>query len=1055
MKTDEPAAAPGWRDIDRAVEAFERAYSRDGAAVPAAFCPPPGDALHLPVAAELVRADLEFAARAGRSKRLDDYRAVFPALFADPQALAGVAFEEYRLRRQAGEAVNPDDYRARYGVDPSAWAAGERSGPAGVGNGPPRDRLGVTGLFAGLPAAARAAARDLELEAGRFPEPGAEVVGFRLVRELGRGAFARVYLAEQADLAGRFVALKLSTKLVAEAQTLARLQHTNIVPVYSIHRAGRFHVVCMPYLGSATLADVLHRLRDQGPVPLTAEGLVGTVTDRKGDSTLTEQGPPAAGAERLTPPPAPPPPPAFTGPLDALRRRTHVDAALWIGAELADGLAHAHDRGIVHRDLKPANVLLSDEGRPMLLDFNLARDARATDVVGGLVGGTPSHMAPEQLAAVAGAPAVIDARSDVYALGLILYELLTGRPPHPVAQGRFRDQIAQLRAARSAPPPPARARNPAVTPAVDAILARCLAPEPADRYPSARHLREDILLHLDNRPLRHTREPSARERARKALRRNPWLKSAPFLAAVLLAVTGIGVGGYVYRTRQLERAEAVSGLAGFRRDAAAARARLVVPNPTATELADGLSSARRALSRYGLPDAEGWDQAPGVARLSSADRDDLRRDLGDVAFLAAGYAHVRAARAADPAARRSALDEALALNRLAADLAPDATLPFVRAQAAQVLAAAGRADEARAARAAAGELPVRAEHLRWALGNLFTANRHREAAALLRAWEPAGRGFPWYWRARGRCHAEFGEWAEAAACYTAALALRPDDPAAPHADRGGARLSLRDFAAARDDYDAAIRLRPDDPVLYRDRAQARLGLGDYNGAVADLDHAGALDPGHTRVFFMRSRVWARAGDQAAARREADEGLKRTPGDELSWVARGLARRAHDPAGAIADFDQALKLNPTSRPALQNTANVLAEQLGRTEDAIAVLDRLIEAHPDSVNARAGRGVLLARLGKREPAHADAAAALTLDAAPFTRYQVAGIYARTSKDHPADRTEALRLLASALRDKEGLSYVPTDQDLDPLRADPEFQKLVEAAKSLEVTAAPARR
>jgi tetratricopeptide (TPR) repeat protein len=191
---------------------------------------------------------------------------------------------------------------------------------------------------------------------------------------------------------------------------------------------------------------------------------------------------------------------------------------------------------------------------------------------------------------------------------------------------------------------------------------------------------------------------------------------------------------------------------------------------------------------------------------------------------------------------------------------------------------------------------------------------------------------------------------------------------------------------------------------------------------------------------------------AEARREFEAGLKKTPGDERSWVARGQARRNADPAGALADLDQALKLNPASRDAMQTKANVLSSKLGRTADAVAVLDALVEAHPDYLGGRAGRGVLLARLGKRDTALADAAAVLKANPPPLIRYQVAGIFALTSETHPADRAEALRLLASAFRDNEGLSYVPTDPDLDPIRDDPDFRKLVDAARTLEAAAEP---
>src|SRR5205814_5209293 len=100
-----------------------------------------------------------------------------------------------------------------------------------------------------------------------LPEPGATFVGFRLVEELGRGAFGRVYLARQGDLAGRPVALKVACDIAGESQKLAQLQHPNIVPVYSLHRAGPFQAACMPYLGRTTLAQVVKHLADRPSLP--------------------------------------------------------------------------------------------------------------------------------------------------------------------------------------------------------------------------------------------------------------------------------------------------------------------------------------------------------------------------------------------------------------------------------------------------------------------------------------------------------------------------------------------------------------------------------------------------------------------------------------------------------------------------------------------------------------------------------------------------------------------------------------------------------------------
>ena len=127
------------------------------------------------------------------------------------------------------------------------------------------------------PAAALRMARAMS----RFPEPGQEFLGFRLLKELGQGAFGRVYLAEQASLAGRRVVVKIATDIFGESQTLARLQHTNIVPIYSLHRAEDFQAVCMPYYGSTTLADVLGTIRSGATPPASGKVLISTLNNRK------------------------------------------------------------------------------------------------------------------------------------------------------------------------------------------------------------------------------------------------------------------------------------------------------------------------------------------------------------------------------------------------------------------------------------------------------------------------------------------------------------------------------------------------------------------------------------------------------------------------------------------------------------------------------------------------------------------------------------------------------------------------------------------------------
>src|SRR5262249_37753388 len=126
--------------------------------------------------------------------------------------------------------------------------------------------------------------------------------------------------------------------------------------------------------------------------------------------------------------------------LTMLEGLDYVRAVLWVASRIAEGLAHAHEHGILHRDLKPAHILLSDEGQPMLLDFGVAEDTKlGAGVAAALVGGTLPYMAPEHLDACRGGAGAVTAQSDVYALGVILFELLTGRHPFAVARNVTKD----------------------------------------------------------------------------------------------------------------------------------------------------------------------------------------------------------------------------------------------------------------------------------------------------------------------------------------------------------------------------------------------------------------------------------------------------------------------------------------------------------------------------------------------------------------------------------------------------------------------------------------
>jgi tetratricopeptide (TPR) repeat protein len=230
-----------------------------------------------------------------------------------------------------------------------------------------------------------------------------------------------------------------------------------------------------------------------------------------------------------------------------------------------------------------------------------------------------------------------------------------------------------------------------------------------------------------------------------------------------------------------------------------------------------------------------------------------------------------------------------------------------------------------------------------------------------------------------------------------------------------------------------------------ERAFAREAVHDLPGAIADVTKALGTRGATTRLFFIRARLRDANGDKVGAAADRAEGMRQVPSDDLSWVARAEARMATDPEAALADVNEALKLTPISMFGLQLKAHLLSERLGRPDEAIRSLDKAVEYFPEYAKAVAGRGVLLARAGRRAEAIRDAEVALLRDGKPPNLYQVGCIYALTAKSERADRLKAFELLWAALRTGFGIDMVDTDSDLDPIRKEPEFRRLVAAAKA----------
>jgi serine/threonine protein kinase len=655
-----------------------------------------------------------------------------------------------------------------------------------------------------------------------LPEVGETLGDFLLMAELGRGARGRCFLAAQPSLSYRQVVVKVTPFDQAEHLSLARLQHTHIMPLYSEHEfpARRLRALCMPHLGGATLARILAELGEMPPDRRSGQSLLNVLDRAQQASPWPQSG--ESPARRF------------------LARSSYVHAVCWIGACLADALQYAHDRGLVHMDIKPSNILVTTDGQPMLLDFHLARPPISMgELPADGVGGTPGYMSPEQEAMVSAMDtgwailSGIDARSDLYSLGRVLAEMLAPDVP--------RDE-----AARS---PRSWRFIPEVSTGLVDVIRKCLAIEPGERYPDAASLAEDLRRHMADLPLRGVRNRSLSERWRKWCRRQPdalfrvkallaasfaaltivaavWLT---FLAPRLRAASGALREGtalldrrdYPGAAKVLTRGSAlIEGLPGgevLSRDLASAlrltdrleevdrlhrlvdRLRLAEsatnrPVPSAREVerhCRALWEARRSLlERAGTPLNPGLEQQ-------------LRDDLLDLAVIGS---NLRVSLETEPRRHADAhraglrlLDEAEAL------FGPSHVLYLARQAHA---AALGLSDLASAAARGASRVPPRT------------------------AWEHD---------AAGRVLLAAGDLARAEAAFERALALRPQD-LWPNFHQGVCAFRLGRYEEALNAFRVCVALAPERAECFYNRALAYTALGRTAEATRDRARARSLDP---------------------------------------------------------------------------------------------------------------------------------------------------------------------------------------------------------------------
>ncbi len=766
---------------------------------------------------------------------------------------------------------------------------------------------------------------------------------YEILGELGRGAMAVVYRARDRSL-GREVALKVLrheyaghqaavSRMIREARAIASLNHPNIVRLHDLSEEVPPYLV-MELVKGRTLAQALAA----GGWPLRAR-------------------------------------------LEALE-------------QVARALDAAHRQGIVHRDLKPENVMIDGAGRAVVMDFGLAHLASSASRLtrSGAVLGTPLYMAPEQ---VRGESRRIDGRTDVYALGVILYEMLAGRVPFtgPAAPETY-DRIL-----RSEPAPPGRGRK-GVAPDLETISLKALEKDAAHRYATAAAFADDLRRFLEGRPIQARPVPSW-ARAGRALRRH---RAAFFAAAAVVAAAAAGAIGLSLQADRSDRELSAMLDHSRRREVSLQRlsthwSTIVDRKRELRQLKSSPADARRELAAaVGAVEAHlrDWPDDPRGYYVRARGRmylGDLRRAEEDL----------RLALAKEPAFRPGwSLLGIVKVEELQEGLyGLEEITPKSLARLGP-----GLEEAVEAFRRGWGEGRAREESARWGLAwtrEDQVMERIARAVAILmgggkeaEVLRPLEEGLAEYraeeyafWQAMLRPRLEDKkawlsraiEWAPgyALACFARAGALQmlgdrkgaladltraieiQEDYVIAYNNRGSLRHSLGDLAGAISDFDRALDLQPAFPAAFSNRGAARQSKGDLAGAIFDFDRATELDPRCFGAFVNRGNARSENGEFDRAVADYDRALEIRKDIPEAHFGRGRARRERgEIAGALADLDRAVELRPSHAEAWYWRARChhqnrdLDRALADYDRALALRAEFPEALNDRGETRAGKG-----------------------------------------------------------------------------------------------------
>jgi len=411
---------------------------------------------------ELIKVDLEQRYGSdGPVLRLEDYLAENPELAVPDGMPSELIYEEYHVRQAAGETIITDEWLQRF-----------------------PDKADEVRKLLNLEESSEASVTGSQLS--QTYQPGDHLDDFYLMSALGTGAFGSVFLARQESMQ-RMVALKVSGDKGTEGQTLAQLDHPNIVRVYDQVRLPeqKLRMLYMQFAAGGTLQAVVRASR-------TAKIKSGEVVEQCVKDALDHTGVMSSDNVSLK---------------GGLKEKSWAEVTCQMGMEIAQALHYAHGQGILHRDVKPANVLLAANGTAKLADFNISFSSEVEgDSAEASFGGSLAYMSPEQLEACnpthTTAPTDLDARSDVFSLGILLWELMYGHRPYndESVSGSWSESLEGMTALRrdGVGDPETKPTN-AIEQQLLSILKRCLEADPSNRFQSADELARQLGLCLQPR----------------------------------------------------------------------------------------------------------------------------------------------------------------------------------------------------------------------------------------------------------------------------------------------------------------------------------------------------------------------------------------------------------------------------------------------------------------------------------------------------------------------------------------------------------------------------